>query len=90
MVPHGSRLGFISYFSSDRTALLVSFKDKTLVDAKAACGFLPRSLRPDGIQGEIQKVSDLGRTTVLKWELGLCPGLAGSTTDAELGLKAKK
>jgi hypothetical protein len=39
---------------------------------------------------EKSEVTDLGRTIVLKWELGLCLGLAGSTTDAELGLKAKK
>jgi hypothetical protein len=36
------------------------------------------------------KVTDLGRITVLKWGLGLCLGLAAATTDAELGLKAKK
>jgi hypothetical protein len=38
------------------------------------------------------EVTDLGRTTVLKWELGLCLGLAASTTDphAAPGLKAKK
>jgi len=38
------------------------------------------------------EVTDLGRTTVLKWELGLCLGLAVSTTDphAAPGLKAKK
>ena len=46
--PHGSRLRFIYYFSSDKTVLFVSLKDKTLVDAMAACGFLPRSLPPDG------------------------------------------
>ena len=38
------------------------------------------------------KVTDLDQTIVLRWELGLCLGLAASTTDldAELGLKAKK
>jgi hypothetical protein len=46
--PHGSRLRFIYYFSSDRIVLFVSLKDKTLVDAMAACGFLPRSPPPDG------------------------------------------
>jgi hypothetical protein len=51
MVPHGSRL--VYYFSAVRTVLIVSLKDKTLVDAMAACGFLPRSLPADGIQGEI-------------------------------------
>jgi hypothetical protein len=51
--PHGSRLRFISYFSSDRTVLFASLKDKALLDAMAACGFLPRSLPPTGIQGEI-------------------------------------
>jgi hypothetical protein len=64
--------------------LFASLKDKTLVDATAACGFLPRSPPPDGYSRE-SKVTDLGRTTVLKWELGLCLGLAASTTDAELG-----
>jgi hypothetical protein len=38
------------------------------------------------------KVTDLGRTTVLKWGLRLCLGLAASTTDPDAapGLKAKK
>jgi hypothetical protein len=38
------------------------------------------------------EVTDLDQTTVLKWELGLCLGLAASTTDPDAapGLKAKK
>jgi hypothetical protein len=38
------------------------------------------------------EVTDLNQSTVLKWELGLCLGLAASTIapDATLGLKAKK
>jgi hypothetical protein len=59
-----------------------SLKDKALVDAMAACGFLPRSLPPDGYSRE-SKVTDLGRTTVLKWESGLCLGLAASMTDPD-------
>src|SRR5207244_12867021 len=44
--PNGSRLRFIYYFDSDRTVLFTSLKDKALVDAMAACGFLPQSPPP--------------------------------------------
>jgi hypothetical protein len=44
---YGSRR-FIYYFDSDRTVFLASLKDKALIDAMSACGFLPRSPPPAG------------------------------------------
>jgi hypothetical protein len=90
--PHGSRLRFIYYFSSDRTALFVSLKDKTLVDAMVACGISAEIAPARRVFKGKSEVTDLGRTTVLKWGLRLCLGLAASTTDPDAapGLKAKK
>ncbi len=83
--PHGSGCDLSTILVWTGPCFFASLKEKALVDAMAACGFL-RTLKGKS------EVTDLGRTTVLKWELGLCLGLAVSTTDphAGPGLKAKK